>query len=169
MDVFPDAPATDAQKGERIQMIDRLSARLAAIPGVRRVGAVGTLPLGAEAADGTFLLLGAGDRVDSYEAFGLLAKNPDRTGQASYCAADPAYFETMGIPLKAGRLFRESDVRSAPHVALISEALARRRFADSDPIGRRIEFGNMNAASGRSTSAAKESRNFALSRNRNPS
>jgi hypothetical protein len=49
----------------------------------------------------------------------------------------------MGIPLKAGRLFRESDARSAPHVALISEALARRRFAGLDPIGQRVEFGNM--------------------------
>jgi predicted permease len=143
LDVFPETPKTEADKGDRIQFVDRLSARLAAIPGVRRVGAVGSLPLGAEAADGTFLLLGAADRVDSFQDFERLAKNADRTGQASYCAADPGYFEAMGIPLKAGRMFRESDARTAPHVALISEALARRRFAGADPIGQRVEFGNM--------------------------
>jgi putative ABC transport system permease protein len=143
VDLFPDAPANEAQKGERIQLIDRLGARLAAIPGVRRVGAGGTLPLGADAADGTFLLLAPGDRPASIEDFARLARNPDRTGQASYCAAAPGYFETMGIPLREGRLFDARDSRGGAHVAILSEALARHRFAGSDPIGRTIEFGNM--------------------------
>lgn len=143
VDLFPDAPATEAEKGERIQTIDRMSARLAAIPGVRRVGAVGTLPLGTEAADGTFLVLSPGERVAGIPDFARLARNPANTGQASYCAADPGYFEAMGIPLRAGRLFDARDTRSGAHVALLSESLARRRFAGIDPIGRTLEFGNM--------------------------
>jgi len=49
----------------------------------------------------------------------------------------------MGIPLLRGRLFDARDSAGAPHVAVISETLARRRFADRDPIGQTIEFGNM--------------------------
>jgi putative ABC transport system permease protein len=143
VDLFPDMPSTEAEKGERIQRIDRLRARLAPIPGVRRVGAVGTLPLGSEAADGTFLLVPPGERVAGFADFERLARNKANTGLASYCAADPDYFPAMGIPLRAGRLFDARDVRSSAHVALLSESLARRRFEGADPIGRTIEFGNM--------------------------
>ncbi len=62
---------------------------------------------------------------------------------ASYGAVTGSYFETMGIPVIRGRVFDERDARSGSHVAVISQALARRRFAERDPIGQRIEFGNM--------------------------
>jgi len=143
MDLFPDQPKTEADKAQRIQLVDRLEARLAAIPGVRAAGAVGSLPLGTDAADGTFVILGPNDRFDSIAEFERLARNPDASGQASYCAAGPGYFETMGIPLRRGRFFQESDSRSGTHVAILSEALVRRRFPNVDPIGKRIEFGNM--------------------------
>jgi predicted permease len=53
------------------------------------------------------------------------------------------YFRAMGIPLLRGRLFDEGDVYDAPHVAVISESLARTQWPDEDPIGRYIQFGNM--------------------------
>jgi len=49
----------------------------------------------------------------------------------------------MGIPLVAGRLFDERDHADAPHVAVISESLARTRWPGEDPIGKIIQFGNM--------------------------
>ena len=42
-----------------------------------------------------------------------------------------------------GRLFGESDGPDSPHVAVISESLARERWPGQDPIGHTIEFGNM--------------------------
>lgn len=48
------------------------------------------------------------------------------------------YFETMRIPLRAGRLPNERDGETAPHVAVISESLARREFPHESPIGRRF-------------------------------
>jgi predicted permease len=64
-------------------------------------------------------------------------------GEALYCSASAGYFRTLGIPLIRGRMFSDSDTPDSPHVAVISEALARRRFGNEDPIGQQIEFGNM--------------------------
>ena len=50
----------------------------------------------------------------------------------------PAYFKVLRIPLKAGRNFTESDLRSAPLVMIVNETLAREAFQGQDPIGKRI-------------------------------
>jgi predicted permease len=60
---------------------------------------------------------------------------------ADYVTASPRYFSVMGIPLLRGRLFNASDSPSSPPVALISAALARRYFANQDPLGRHMVFG----------------------------
>jgi putative ABC transport system permease protein len=144
MDLFPPPAESDADKVARVEMIDRLLERLSAIRGVERTGAVADLPLASDLADGTFLLLGPQEPPpSSWEDFGRLAKDPERAGHADYAAVAGGYFETMGIPLKRGRIFDARDTRDSVHVALISETLARRRFAGRDPIGQRIEFGNM--------------------------
>jgi len=53
----------------------------------------------------------------------------------------PGYLETMGIPLRRGRLLDERDGPAAPLVVLISESLARSRFPAADPIGQRLRLG----------------------------
>jgi putative ABC transport system permease protein len=54
----------------------------------------------------------------------------------------PGYFETMGIPLRRGRLFNAQDVTGAPvRPVLINESLAKRKFPGQDPIGKRVRFG----------------------------
>jgi predicted permease len=47
----------------------------------------------------------------------------------------------MRIPLLRGRLFAQSDSMTAPPVAVISEALARKFFPDRDPLGQHLIFG----------------------------
>jgi predicted permease len=69
--------------------------------------------------------------------------DPARLGEAAYRVATPGYFETMQIPLVRGRLFEMRDDRGAPHVALISQTLAERRWPGEDPIGKVLQFGNM--------------------------
>jgi predicted permease len=50
------------------------------------------------------------------------------------------YFRTLGIPLRRGRGFLDSDVENAPQVAVLSEAIAQRWWPNEDPIGKRIKF-----------------------------
>lgn len=143
IDLFPPYVDTSAAKARRAELIDRLLTRLSSIPGVERVGAVGSLPLGSDMADGTFLLMEGEPAPKTIPEFERLVRDPDRTSHASYCPVTGGYFKAMGIPLLRGRLFDERDGPDAPHVALISAALARQTFANRDPIGQKIEFGNM--------------------------
>jgi predicted permease len=52
------------------------------------------------------------------------------------------YFETLGIPIVAGRPIEAQDVRSAPHVAVVNRALVQKYFGAANPIGHVIDFGN---------------------------
>jgi putative ABC transport system permease protein len=47
----------------------------------------------------------------------------------------------MGISLLAGRFFGQRDISTAPHVTVISAAMARLYFPNQDPLGKRLVFG----------------------------
>ncbi len=66
---------------------------------------------------------------------------PGKSTTADYATVSPDYFHVMRIPLLRGRFFSEQDSPSNPNVAIISETLARREFANRDPIGRHMRFG----------------------------
>jgi putative ABC transport system permease protein len=143
---LPDWGAPDPSASLRqIRQIDELLARLRAIPGAESVGLAGAFPVAAgdDLADGTFLILNGRKPPADLAEFGRMAQNPAQAGHASYCLAGEAYFRTMGIPLVRGRLFGEGDDWNSPHVALISEPLARERWPGRDPVGEVIDFGNM--------------------------
>ncbi len=70
--------------------------------------------------------------------------NENSEGLLQY-AVSPGYFETMGIPLRTGRLLDERDRAGAPTAVLISESFAKRKFPGQTPIGQRVRVG---AASG---------------------
>lgn len=55
-------------------------------------------------------------------------------------AVTPEFFETMRIRLISGRTFQQTDVKAAPRVAIINQALAKRYFSGQDPIGKMIKF-----------------------------
>ncbi len=59
--------------------------------------------------------------------------------QARCTSSSPGYFETMGIALKAGKLFSESDTSSAPPVVVVNETLARKYWPDGSPVGGQVE------------------------------
>jgi putative ABC transport system permease protein len=56
-------------------------------------------------------------------------------------AVSPGYFETLGIPLRRGRLLDAHDAADAPLAAVISESLAQREFPNQDPIGQHVHIG----------------------------
>jgi predicted permease len=51
----------------------------------------------------------------------------------------PDYFRTMGIPILEGRGFDDRDTENSRPVAVVNETMARRYWADQDPIGRTFE------------------------------
>jgi predicted permease len=53
----------------------------------------------------------------------------------------PDFFEAMGLPLLTGRGFGAQDTETSPKVAVISEAMARRLFPDSQALGQRFGLG----------------------------
>jgi len=61
--------------------------------------------------------------------------------RASWDVVGPMYFSSMGIPLVSGRDFTDRDNESSSQVVVINETMARRFFAGTNPIGRRLVWG----------------------------
>lgn len=53
----------------------------------------------------------------------------------------PGTFAALGIPLKSGRDFSDSDTQDAPRTAVINDALVRKSFSGENPLGRTISCG----------------------------
>jgi predicted permease len=122
---------------------DRLQQGLAGAPGVRAVGLTTIFPMSARGSNGTFWVLERPDEIRTLDDFRRVANDESRTGSAQYRAASSEYFRAMEIPLLRGRLFDETDQGNDLHAALISQSLADRRWPGEDPVGKLIQFGNM--------------------------
>jgi len=137
-------PFVDKDTGMvRAQFLSELLAQLRQIPGVQEVGGAGSLPLTEGLADGTYAMMTPAEQpprsIDEWERW----IHNVGTGHADYCPASEGYFRALGIPLLQGRLFDDRDTMDAPHVAVISQSLAREKWPGQEPIGHTIEFGNM--------------------------
>ena len=143
MDVsLPWVDDAKAKAGQAI-FFSNLIDRLKQIPGVRKVGATSGLPMDGGLPDGMFLLMTQSEMPKTPDGLGALFQQKERIGNADFCVATDGYFQALGIPLIRGRIFDERDGASFPHVAVISASLARDRWPNEDPIGRTIQFGNM--------------------------
>jgi putative ABC transport system permease protein len=134
---------TGAGNIRQVNLLNEFLTRLRGLPGVQEVGGANEVPLSSDLSDGTFLIMHPGEKAPTLEEFGRLMHDPSRTGDADYCAASEGYFRVFAVPLVRGRLFDDRDVLDAPHVAVISASLTRTRWPGEDPIGKQIEFGNM--------------------------
>ena len=135
---------TDAEKIRRVRFVDELFERLRSLPGVEAVGGSDNLPLGSDfLANGTFWMVRLGQEPKTLEDFQALGRNKEISGYADYSVASEDYFKVLGIPLVRGRMFDVRDTIDTTHVAVINEALARERWPNEDPLGKTIEFGNM--------------------------
>ena len=130
-------------RGDQAIFFSNLIRRLEQIPGVRKVGATSGLPLDGGHPDGMFLLMTQDEVPETPEGLGALFQQKERLGIADFCIATDGYFRVLGIPLVRGRLFDGRDGADSPHVAVITESLARDRWPNQDPIGHTIQFGNM--------------------------
>jgi putative ABC transport system permease protein len=101
--------------------------RIQAIPGVKSAGMVNNLPF-----------TGFGTTVD----FPAPPNSPGGPEHIFFVAArsvSPGYFQAMGIPLKEGRDFTQTDnQKDAPCVRIVNEAMARRYWSGEDPVGKQV-------------------------------
>jgi hypothetical protein len=118
---YPDRPAVAAFFGE-------LLSRVRALPDVRTAGAASGLPLA----------VGSGDW--GFDIEGRARVNGRRPGAADWFVVTPGYFESLGVPLRRGRLPADSDTSAAPNVVFVNETTARILFRDGEPLGKRIRF-----------------------------
>lgn len=103
-----------------------LEARLASLPTVAAVSASPALPRGRNNPTAAFTL--DGREVGSGEAQPV----------AVTLAVLPSYFDTLKIPLLAGRKLGGADDRGASPVVAVSQAFARQHFPDGDAVGHRL-------------------------------
>jgi predicted permease len=104
----------------RIAMLNEAAARIAALPEVALVAWTDRVP---------FL----GHRFAGFEA------GQGRTVRCAAALVSERYFETLGIPLLAGRAFRSEEIAQPSPVVIVSETAAARAWPGQDPIGRRID------------------------------
>ncbi|MGA9423191.1 MAG: FtsX-like permease family protein, partial [Rhodanobacteraceae bacterium] len=105
------------------------------LPGVSVVGGVNGLPLTGNGADGSFW---DGSVTDFKHA-----TSSNTIGHAEFRVATPDYFKAAGIKLLRGRSFDARDRPDSENVAVISATAAHATWGNADPIGKRIQFGNM--------------------------
>jgi predicted permease len=117
----------------------RLTADLKALPGVRSAGlaSVGIMQ---------------GNEWDSSITVEGFAPKPEHEPAAYMNQISPGYFETMGVPIVAGRDFDLRDREEqrhgprdddwVPRVVMVNEKFARMFFGEQSAIGRRVGFGS---------------------------
>ena len=143
-DIAASVPDGPTGLRERVRLYDDVLARLSALPGVASVGGVNAFPLtGGNRSNGTFLIMTRPDEQIDMSQIPKLMQDPTRTGDAEYRVASAGYFKAMNIPVVRGRVFDDRDAPDAPHVGVISAALARAKWPDEDPLGKIIQYGNM--------------------------
>lgn len=112
-------PAREAFYGD-------LFRKIGSTPGVVSASAVNHLPFAGDE-------WGLGLSIE-----GRPVSPPGEEIRAVYRVCFPRYFSTMGIALLRGRDFSNEDRLDAPRVVIINQTLARRQFANEDPIGKRL-------------------------------
>jgi predicted permease len=144
LDISASVPEGPEGERERVRLYDAIIARLSALPGVASVGGVNAFPLsGGNRSNGSFLIMSRPDEQLDMSQIPKLMQDPARSGEAEFRIASPGYFTAMNIPVIRGRVFDDRDAPDAPHVGVISQALANAKWPNEDPLGKIIQYGNM--------------------------
>jgi putative ABC transport system permease protein len=121
-------------KGEHYESTARVSAfyqqlleRVRSEPGVASAGAITIRPLWSTVGyDSPFTVEGQAEQ------------DARRNPHLNFMAVSAEYFQTMGIPLKGGRVFTDRDATGQPGVAIVGESLAARVWPGQNAIGKRV-------------------------------
>jgi putative ABC transport system permease protein len=118
---LPLAGDRNAKPERRIAFLRQVEDRVAAIPGVRAVAAVDTLPLGGFGSAATFAIEGR--------------PAPANKPIALVRGVTPGYFGIMRLPLLEGRHFTSADSRDKPFIIVVSRNLAHRFWPEGGAVG----------------------------------
>jgi putative ABC transport system permease protein len=113
-----------ATTAARARLVDEWLSRIQQIPGVQSAAVATDLPLT--------------DNTDVLEISILGRPNADPKPSVNFNVVGPGYLRTLGIALLKGRDFSERDSDRTQTIALINEAMARKFWPDTDPIGARL-------------------------------
>jgi predicted permease len=124
-------PASDpfSVEEKRADFLLEISHRVAAIPGIELSSISGndTLPMNSGRNYSLFTITGRPDDAD-HKPF------------ADIAVVDTRYFQTMEVPIAAGRNFNDLDTYKTRGVAVIDQRLAKQYWPNSDPIGQELKF-----------------------------
>ena len=65
----------------------------------------------------------------------------DPSSHARYHVASTEYFRALGISLRRGRFFDDTDTATSAKVLIVNEAMAHRYWPGQEAVGKRIDFG----------------------------
>ena len=105
----------------------QLQERVRSLPGVVGAGTVDILPVN-------------GGNTTRFNVDGDPIPPPGKETEANMRVVDEQYFQTIGVPLLAGRMFNDRDQDGAPTVVIIGKTIADRMFSGRDPIGRKLRY-----------------------------
>jgi len=127
--VFGVSPGLNGYTPERSKAFyERLEEELGSIPGATGV-AMARIALLAGNNSGTNV---------SVEGF---TSGPDTDTDSNYNEIGPGYFQTLGVPLLAGREFTPADSEAAAKVAIVNEAFAKKFNLGRDAVGKHMARG----------------------------
>jgi predicted permease len=118
-----------AKPEQQVAFFDRLLERLRSLPGVKAASAASTMPVSGQGG------------VLHFNIQGRAPKTPNDYIMAGYRVVGPGYFETLGIPLLAGRSIEQRDSFTAPSVVVLNQAMARKFFPGENPLGKHLQIG----------------------------
>jgi predicted permease len=124
--VSPQLSAYNIQHEENL--VQQLTQAIQALPGVKSVS-VAEIPI---------LTNSNASRNITPEGY---KRGEDETTDVDDNFTGPNYLATLGIPLKRGREFNDSDTAASQKVAIINETMAKRYYAGRDPIGMHFGWG----------------------------
>jgi predicted permease len=103
-----------------------IAERVSTLPGVRRAAVAQSAPL-------------AGGPQRSVMPEGADTTTQDRI-LVQVNSVSPGYLDAMGIPLRRGRDFIDTDEEGTPRVVIVNETMAARFWPGQDGIGKRFKF-----------------------------
>jgi putative ABC transport system permease protein len=118
-----------ATAAARMRFVDDVLSGLRQLPGVASAGLIDAVPI-ADNRQGTSFV-----RLDGPAA------DPTASQNTNVAWITDGYFESLGVPVIAGRTFTAEDTPLRDRVVVINRLLARQVFGSEDPIGRLVTVG----------------------------